>query len=69
MKYSVKDHWEVFCHHSQIISSTTEQSPFLQMSTSSEVVLSGLFFSSLLFLVHVLVCVHMHVYILSRHMS
>lgn len=24
MKYSIKDHWEVFCHHSQMISSTID---------------------------------------------
>lgn len=29
VKYSVKDHWEVFCYHSQMISSTIEHSSFL----------------------------------------
>lgn len=69
MKYSVKDHWEVFRYHSQMISSTIEQNPFLQISTSNKVVLSGLFPFSLVFLVHIQIYVYMHVCILHRHMS
>lgn len=69
MKYSVKDHWEVFCYHSQMISSTIEQSPFLQISISSKVVLSGFSLFSSVVLVPVRIYVHMNVCILHRHMS
>lgn len=61
VKYSVKDEWEVFCHHDQMISSAIEQSPLLQISTSDEVVLSGSFLTSLLMVMHVPVCIHTYV--------
>ena len=69
VKYSVKDQWEVFCHHNQMISSAIEQRPLLQINTSGEVVLSGSFLSSLLLLVHIWVCMHTHMCVLHRHMS